>query len=74
MVFEEPVVPLAMPSVFSVLAVLCHRICVTGRNCLEQGVEAIRALSSARVTLDRLAMLIFDIVRQVTSNNVASTV
>jgi hypothetical protein len=49
-------VPLATPSAFSVLAVLCHRIWESGRSGLEEEIEEIRALRKARATLDRLAI------------------
>lgn len=60
MVFEVPVVPLAIPSVSSVLALLCQRVWINDRNGLvvehEDGVEVSRALLAARAIRDRTAI------------------
>lgn len=58
-VLDDPVVPFATPSVSSVLAVVCHRVWVSGRNdvVLEVGWAEVRALRTARAKRDLVAIL-----------------
>ena len=51
-VFGAPVVPLAMPSLPSGLAVLCHRIWENGRSGTGFAQGVIRALHKVRAILD----------------------
>ncbi len=57
MVFEVPVVPFAIPSLSSVLAVLCHRNWETVRIGLVEREEEGRARRRARQTLERDAIV-----------------